>query len=133
MEKYRMKPVVIEACQWDGTDASTKKITGLSPKITVFEADAEQKLVVMTASGRAVANVGDWIIRCSDESILPMGDRMFRATYEPDVEPATQGGVGPKDSIPAPAATLTGTAGGGGLPYSGEAAASPGLSGPSPE
>ena len=88
MAKYRKKPVVIEAVQFDGTPASG---------IEVFEAfdipggkflpnysDLSQgcHLLIPTLEGNHTASPGDFIIKGIKGEFYPCKPDIFAATYE---------------------------------------------------
>lgn len=86
--KYRKKPVVIEAAQWDGTREGVEAIRKWSPNIMT------QKLVINTLGevthwtigtleGVHVVSKFDFIIRGIAGEHYPCKPDIFRATYEP--------------------------------------------------
>lgn len=80
--KYRKKPVVIEAIQFDGKNGS------LFPKWTRGEAlpmmgDEGPILTVRTREGEMRAHPGDWIIKGVKGEFYPCKPDIFEATYEP--------------------------------------------------
>lgn len=81
--KYRKKPVVVDAVQFDGQPS--KDPPG------VFRRDEDLTPYVVTVHGqRAYLSPGDWIITESDGSHhYPCKPDIFEATYEPveDVSP----------------------------------------------
>lgn len=83
MPKYRKKPVVIEAVQWDG---NLKTIEPLLAKSTVTEIGQdfiEPDLIIPTLEGEMRANVGDWIILGVKGELYPCKPDIFAQTYEP--------------------------------------------------
>lgn len=79
--KFRKKPVVIEAMQWDGSATSANAIAkwvdqpwGVDPSRTVLE--------VPTLEGLMQASKGDWIIRGVKGEFYPCKPDVFAATYE---------------------------------------------------
>ena len=76
--KFRKKPVVIEAIQWNGRNAtelslwSQGKTWGRSYKY----------LKVDTLEGTIIAKTGDWIIRGIKGEFYPCKPDIFEATYE---------------------------------------------------
>lgn len=88
--KFRKKPVVIDAFQWNGewadviawldsmSDGPFVIPFGSVPPITK-EGD---QLVIKTPHGPTTANEGDWIIKDSDGDFYPCTDSVFKATYE---------------------------------------------------
>ncbi|HWO67045.1 MAG TPA: hypothetical protein VNO31_44140 [Umezawaea sp.] len=83
-QRFRKKPVEIEAIQFDGNNqAAVSDFMGTSPP---FNSDAEgnQWVVLTTVHGEeAIARVGDWII---PEPVVgrfyPCKPDIFAATYE---------------------------------------------------
>jgi len=82
--KFRKKPVVIEAEQFDGTWESVPLFSALGQTHEGINADG--KLTVLTLEGVMLANVGDWIIRGVKGEFYPCKPDIFAATYEA-VEP----------------------------------------------
>mgnify|MGYP001577226084 CR=1 FL=1 len=80
--KFRKKPVVIDAVQWDG------KLTTVEPLLIgagISHVDQElgsTELFIPTLEGTMTASVGDWIIRGVMGEIYPCKDDIFRMTYE---------------------------------------------------
>lgn len=78
--KYRKKPVVIEAKQFDGTD---KSVDWLLPQLISGEIGrATNKLYIKTLEGVMTANVGDYIIKGVNEECYPCKPDIFEKTYE---------------------------------------------------
>lgn len=81
MAKYRNKPVVIEAVQYDGTfplaflhgDERVRKAVA-------YGGDA---IEILTLEGTMTAQIGDWIIRGVKGELYPCKPDIFEATYEP--------------------------------------------------
>jgi hypothetical protein len=76
--KFRKKPVVIEAVQYDGSNAS---------EIGVFVGDAyvdgRRVPVIRTLEGDMSVTSGDWVIRGVQGEFYPCKPDIFDATYEP--------------------------------------------------
>ena len=89
--KYRKKPVVIEAMQYDGTAGRATEIIdwALSQGGTITyhcddgscERDSHV-LTVRTLEGAMTALPGDWIIRGVQGEFYPCKPDIFEATYE---------------------------------------------------
>lgn len=85
LQKYRKKPVEIEAAQWDGN-------VRVDHPVTVWIRDhggtygytstQPQRLVIQTLEGGTIANPGDWIIRGVAGEFYPCKADIFAATYE---------------------------------------------------
>jgi len=82
MNKYRKKPVVIEAFQFDSSDALSESILK-EPNISVkFEESGDTVLLIQTLEGVMTAKNGDWIIKGIKGEFYPCRDDIFQATYE---------------------------------------------------
>lgn len=85
MAKYRKKPVVIEAVQWNGSDKSLleiKKLHSVPPIAQAWCLRQGEQLELPTLEGKMWANKGDWIIRGVKGEIYPCKPDIFEATYE---------------------------------------------------
>jgi hypothetical protein len=83
--KFRKKPVVIEAIQWDGTWEGV-------PALKVFCKDLFERndldwkrsfLWVKTLEGEHLVSPGDWIIKGVKNEFYPCKNDIFQMTYEP--------------------------------------------------
>ena len=79
-KKYRKKPVVIEAIQYNGTDEN---------KITLYHfmgvdcyVDENENLIIRTLEGDMKASVGDYIVKGVDGEFYPCKPTIFEQTYE---------------------------------------------------
>lgn len=92
MGKFRKKPVVIEAMQWDGHNTHSI-MEWVQPGIGRFEmADGwwlkqdfpaqSFKLMVPTLESPHEASEGDWIIKGVKGEFYPCKPDIFEATYE---------------------------------------------------
>ncbi len=86
--KYRKKPVVVEAIQWNGTN-DLDIINFAAPAAYFFyDLDSQDKqdyhadLVISTLEGDMTASVGDYIIRGIDGQFYPCKPDIFKKTYE---------------------------------------------------
>lgn len=84
MAKYRKKPVVIEAVQWDGNISTISRLAPFenatkSPEVKM----SRGSLDITTLEGVMTAEIGDWIIKGVSGEIYPCKDHIFKATYEP--------------------------------------------------
>ena len=82
-KKYRKKPVVIEAIQWDGKN--DREIMafyggGLCTRESFFE--EEKFLEIPTLEGVLQASVGDYIIKGVQGEFYPCKPDIFEVTYE---------------------------------------------------
>lgn len=80
--KYRKKPVVIEAVQWDGKLQTIEKLLEGSTCKSVEQDLCDPALVIETMEGKMRAEVGDWIIRGVKGELYPCKPDIFVATYE---------------------------------------------------
>jgi len=79
MQKFRKKPVVIEAVQFDG---SRESIEGHIPE-SMISGLGFDTLQIVTLEGTMTADPGDWIIRGVKGEFYPCKPDIFEATYEP--------------------------------------------------
>jgi hypothetical protein len=85
MPKFRKKPVLIEAVQYDGTENSVvdilqlKETTSSARSIRVDARD----LLIHTLEGVMRADKGDWIIKGVNGELYPCKPDIFEKTYEP--------------------------------------------------
>ena len=83
MAKYRKKPVIVEAVQYDGTEESLLKIMQLqSRKPSWIRVDAGD-LLIPTLEGVMRAKVGDYVIKGVKGELYPCKPDIFEQTYEP--------------------------------------------------
>lgn len=86
MSQFRKKPVVIEAHQWDPTDALTSLPAWLAAYVsanpTLFD-ELVGAMGIRTLEGTRMAEPGDWIIRGVKGEMYPCKPDIFAATYEP--------------------------------------------------
>jgi len=86
--KFRKKPVVIEARQWDGSLHGTEIITSWCGGRYDYEAkrsdhtDVAEWISIPTLEGVMKASPGDWIIRGVAGEFYPCKPDIFEATYE---------------------------------------------------
>jgi hypothetical protein len=84
--KFRKKPVVIEAIQWTGTNASEMRDFITVPHRVEIEDEPEPHarrfLVIHTLEGDMAATPGDWIIKGVKGEFYPCKPDIFAATYE---------------------------------------------------
>ena len=83
MAKYRKKPVIIEAFQWNGNN-TTELLHWINPDLPP---DAEAtELTIKTLEGEMRADKGDWIIKGIKGEFYPVKNEIFSLTYEKVVE-----------------------------------------------
>lgn len=88
MAKFRKKPVVIEAVQYDGTEKSVDEFLNRDFVAPLVNPDVIFKIgggecLISTAEGVVKAVAGDWIIRGIKGELYPCKPDIFAATYEP--------------------------------------------------
>ncbi|WP_064442283.1 hypothetical protein [Hoyosella altamirensis] len=90
-KKYRKKPVVIEAMQWDGSRASIVAICGWANDPAEDEATVEfnycgaddvHDVTISTLEGYLHVSPGDYVIRGVQGEFYPCKPDIFAATYE---------------------------------------------------
>ena len=82
--KYRTKPVVIDAVQFDGTKESAMNaalILGIPVDIAGYNNNTEQ-MWIRTLEGLMTANVFDWIVKGVKGEFYPVKPDIFEQTYE---------------------------------------------------
>jgi hypothetical protein len=100
MAKFRKKPVIIDAMQWNGRDDETgiqAALLFMSPLENLPHApDDPHKdtgvgftppdgcLYIPTLEGTMCAQPGDWIIKGVKGEFYPCKPDIFEATYEPE-------------------------------------------------
>lgn len=82
--KFRKKPVVIEAMQWDGSIQSADEIEVWSNGITECCLNGDMKLVIFikTLEGIMQASMNDWIIKGVADEFYSCRSDIFYTTYE---------------------------------------------------
>lgn len=78
--KYRKKPVVIEAVQWDGDATTANQFIG--ERYAVDWAYDGSDLIIPTLEGNMRCGLGDWIIKGVKGEFYPCKPDIFEATYE---------------------------------------------------
>lgn len=89
--KYRKKPVVIDAIQWNGFNHSDiQRFAGNCVEVDIndaaYQAGVHPPVVHMyikTLEGRMEAKKGDYIIRGISCEYYPCKEDIFEKTYEP--------------------------------------------------
>jgi len=79
MSKYRKKPVVIEAVQWNGNNHRELLQLGLEGNSVV---DRQGSISIVTLEGVMSATKGDWIIKGVKGEFYPCKPGIFEMTYE---------------------------------------------------
>lgn len=93
--KFRKKPVVIEAVQWDGQSidamlsfiATGAELPNAPDNLHIHPGigftPPSGSLYIPTLEGTHEAKPGDWIIKGVKGEFYPCRDDIFRMTYEP--------------------------------------------------
>jgi len=85
MGKYRKKPIIIEAWEWNGRTLADAKnfCERLSlPKWGVGIRNGETGLIIPTLEGDHLAKQGDYIIKGIAGEFYPCKEEIFHQTYE---------------------------------------------------
>lgn len=86
--KFRKKPVIIEAIQWDGTESGIQKIKAkflaleTLAKTGHLKRDEVTSWRIGTLEGGHIVTPGDWIIKGIKGEHYPCKPDIFEATYE---------------------------------------------------
>ena len=85
--KYRKKPAVIEAWEWDESETTVRELillglVRLSSEGHRDDPDLCRKLVIKTLEGSHIVSPGDWIIQGIKGEFYPCKPDIFEATYE---------------------------------------------------
>jgi hypothetical protein len=93
MAKFRKKPVVIEAVQWNG--ANLREVIAFTdgpPDMRSMHSNMKWEeycdlvnrdgLKIFTLEGKMSANIGDWVIKGVRGEFYPCKPDIFEATYE---------------------------------------------------
>ena len=83
IDRWRKKPVVIEAVRFTGFDDGNGDDVARWIHEQGVEVSVEgREMQIHTLEGPIWARPGDWIIRGVDQEIYPCKDHIFRQTYE---------------------------------------------------
>ena len=86
MEKYRKRPVVIEAIQLKLDSSNINQIVAISEEFEAIRFHVGEKsgynLLINTLEGKMTANPGDWIIKGVKGEFYPCKPDIFEKTYE---------------------------------------------------
>ncbi len=84
MKKYRKKPIVIEAVQWDGSyDSGAKILEDMNTSCSLHPCRCgNYEMTINTLEGNMFASKGDYIIRGIKGEIYPCKPDIFEASYE---------------------------------------------------
>ncbi len=81
MAKYRKKPVVVEAMQWNGRNTCAIQAFGCGIR-RIFDGRRLVYLLVPTKKGDTSLHKDDWIIRDVQGEIYPCNSGIFEQAYE---------------------------------------------------
>lgn len=84
--KFRRKPTIVEARQFDGTNCIELLRWMRVPDYTNPEIHSTDHPVVHTPNGDVSTEVGDWIIEGTHGEFYPCRSDIFEANYEPAEE-----------------------------------------------
>ena len=83
MPKFRKRPVVIEAQQYDGTLKSIAGVLAASRQTEVGQDLIDPDLIIPTLEGEMRCAPGDWVILRTHGELYPVKAEIFAANYEP--------------------------------------------------
>lgn len=90
MPKFRKKPIVIEAVQFENSKKSFDAIwdwmgghDGPNSGYSGPDEDHPESFTIDTLEGRMKVAPGDWVIKGVKGEFYPCRDEIFRMTYEP--------------------------------------------------
>lgn len=88
IQKFRKKPVIIEAVKWDGTFSHSKKIKELFPELQTLSQSSHEiwdtcsHWKIGTLEGGHEVSVNDYIIKGIKGEFYPCKPDIFELTYE---------------------------------------------------
>ena len=80
--KFRKKPVVIEAIQWNGENCIEIACFLQGRTYDSGSVNQGKPIIIPTLEGNHLANVGDWIIKGVKGEFYPCKPDIFDITYE---------------------------------------------------
>ena len=81
MAKFRKKPVVIDAVQFDGENLGVI-VNFIKGTRELRESPEDKSIVIRTLEGDMCADKGDWIIKGVKGEFYPCKPDIFEATHE---------------------------------------------------
>ena len=83
--KFRKKPVIVDAIQWDGAIETLILLQSMGMMTTIYYVGRKgiSGLKIKTLEGEHIADLGDWIIKGIKGEFYPCKPDIFAATYEP--------------------------------------------------
>lgn len=91
MAKFRRKPIVVEAMQFEANYKGAQKIIDWVNKETGWNPDKNTDppimyyygdLTIRTLEGDMHASDGDWIVKGTEGEFFPVKPKIFKKTYE---------------------------------------------------
>lgn len=80
--KFRKKPVIVDAVQWDGTQEGIRKIADVFPDMKVWPPTTPEHFYIRTIEGNHLATRADWIIKGVKGEFYLCKPDIFEQTYE---------------------------------------------------
>ena len=81
MAKFKKRPIVIEAIQWNGKNYP-EIIIFFDDKISSIHSPIHKTISIPTLEGTMAAYIGDWIIKGVNGEFYPCKPDIFEQTYE---------------------------------------------------
>lgn len=81
MKRYRKKPLVIDAVQWNGRDDNARLRDFAGAAVRFYPTQQEPE--IPTPEGDMFVSRGDWVIKGVKGEFYPCKPDVFAATYEP--------------------------------------------------
>ncbi len=84
-QKYRKKPIVIEAIKWDGKNHVSFLPLFIDKKPSWCNrviGREDERLEIVTLEGNITARLGDWLIKGVNGEFYPCKPDIFEKTYE---------------------------------------------------
>lgn len=82
VKKYKKKPVVIDAVEYDGSSTCAFEIADWVGHYNASAVYREDGLFVVTLEGEMHVSVGDFVIKGVQNEFYPCKPDVFEATYE---------------------------------------------------
>ena len=82
-QRFRKKPVVIEAIQFDVTSEKLAELSEFVNQRTLRFSPEREQVIIETWEGDMIASKGDWIIKGVKGECYPCKPDVFAMTYEP--------------------------------------------------
>lgn len=80
--KYRKKPVVIEAIQWNGNNLEECLNFMSDNGFLGYGHNCKNQIIIKTLEGDMLANINDYIIKGVNDEFYPCKPDIFEKTYE---------------------------------------------------